>query len=394
MDPETVVIGTEPTIEAPQTTVLDTSNSTSGAGEPSPSDLVEKPESLRDTLKAEMKADTDAREEEPEEKPKEEAKEEKKEEKGRTPDGKFAKKEEPKEAVEEEKAPEAEKPSEEKAKVEPEDKGGKPKLDAPQNFLPNAKEKWHNTPHEVRSEVHRVIQEAQASIEEHKQTTARYEELRQFDEGARRNGLDLRESLERVAQLEDLLQANPLAGMAAVLRDAGPRKPDGNPLSLYEFAEAIVRMGPDGYNRAVQVQQQPQQQQPNDEVAALKAEVERMKAVQQFNPIIERFRAENPRYDDLEEDIAFFLKSGKIPLSLSASDRLSAAYDMAVRINPSASGEPENFGESPKADTRAGDFGGKSIKSAPGAVTPEAETVAGLSIKDALRAELKRTRAN
>src|SRR3546814_11090392 len=56
--------------------------------------------------------------------------------------------------------------------------------------------------------------------------------------------------------------------------------------------------------------------------------------------IIDPFKRDHPRYAELEQDIAFFLQSGKIPTSLSPSDRLAAAYDMAERINPPSHAEP------------------------------------------------------
>src|SRR3546814_16478641 len=67
--------------------------------------------------------------------------------------------------------------------------------------------------------------------------------------------------------------------------------------------------------------------------------------------IIDPFKRDHPRYAELEQDIAFFLQSGKIPTSLSPSDRLAAAYDMAERINPPSHAE-HRAAEDRKSDVK------------------------------------------
>src|SRR3546814_5939592 len=68
---------------------------------------------------------------------------------------------------------------------------------------------------------------------------------------AARNGVDLRQTLAEVKHLEDLMEANPLAALNAILLRSGPRKADGQPVSLFEMAAHIVQMGQDGYHKAV-----------------------------------------------------------------------------------------------------------------------------------------------
>src|SRR3546814_19579152 len=92
--------------------------------------------------------------------------------------------------------------------------------------------------------------------------------------------------------------------------------------------------------------------------------------------IIDPFKRDHPRYAELEQDIAFFLQSGKIPTSLSPSDRLAAAYDMAERINPPSHAEHraadiDGLEPDRRADTAF--RGSKSIKSAPGSVSEDTE---------------------
>ena len=266
--------------------------------------------------------------------------------------------------------------------------------DAPANFLPRAKELWRNTPNEVKAEINRVLSEAEKATEAYK----RYDDLREFDELAKSNGRDLRESLMKLNHIENTMQQNPIAALNAILAEVGPRKADGQPINIMEVAQFLSQQGPQGYQQIMQRSQQQEMQARGDsEVESLRAEIERMKAEAAAREIIEPFAAKNPRYRELEEDIAFFLQSGKVPAGLSPSERLAVAYDMAARINPPSNVSPASPSE-PAPDRRAdADFGGstKSIKSSPGSVAEDVDSVAagGESIEDSIRKELRRMKA-
>ena len=139
-------------------------------------------------------------------------------------------------------------------------------------------------------------------------------------------------------------------------------------------------------------QPDPQVQQMGTKVQQLEATIESMRHEQAAATIIEPFRAANPRYDELQDDIAFFLQSGKIPASLSPQEKLEAAYDMAVRINPAShdNDAPPQTDLEPARRADESFSAGKSIKSAPGAITPTMEPQRGRSIGDTLRAQMKR----
>jgi hypothetical protein len=356
----------------------DTENDAAGGGKAA----IAEP-SARDDVAAAFK-EAEEKEEDKAEKPKPEPKEEVKAEP--KAEAKAEPKEEPKEAPEakEEKAePEGDK--------EPKAEKGK-HHEAPEKFLPAAKELWRNVPHPVRAEVHRVLSEAEAANEQYK----RYDDLRPFDELAKSNGRDLRESLLKLNEVENLLQANPIAGLNAILAEIGPRKQDGQPYTMMEVAQFIAQRGQQGYQQIVQNGQQVQQQQAGHaQIEALQTQIAQMKVEAATRDIVEPFRAANPRYDELQDDIAFFLQSGKIPASLSAPEKLAAAYDMAVRINPAShvSDAPASGGE-PADNVRAGDFGGRSqsIKSSPGSVSDDTTDTATSdeSVLDSIRAVQRR----
>lgn len=373
----------------------------SGAGAPViPADKPDpKPESVRDAVSAAMKEDAPA-----DAKPDQDTDENKGEkaaEKGaegpqdetkgkeapkapeRGPDGKFAGKEK---AAEEAPAADAPKPD-----AKP-DNGRH--IEAPSKFLPDAKETWRNTPRAVQRDVENMVREHEATVTQYREAAERYEPIRQFDEAARQTGrAGVHESLAEVAQLEDLMGKNPIAAVNQILMRAGPRKPDGSPVSLREFVQVVAQMDQNAYNQAVQ--RTPQHQAPqndNSEVAQLKQQMAQMQARQLVASVIEPFKADHPRYDELADHIAMFLKSGIIPDGLNEHERLAAAYDMAERINPPSNVEPATPAR-PDPDSRVDDPpAAKSIKSAPGSVSDDMEPERGGSIKELLADELKRQR--
>ena len=374
----------------------------SGGGAPK---VDPEPKSLRDTISEVVKAGNEDPKAEPEVEAKAEAEadkeaDDKSDKKAPKDDGKADKEPSSKEPADKE--PEGKDPADEdaddatadKEKPDAADKDEpvrkKPSDDAPKKFMPDAKEKWANVPNVVKRDINNMLREHEEQTAKTAKATERYENIRDFDELAQANGRDLRDSLMRVHHIENELASNPVSALNRILIEAGPRKPDGQPVSLFEVAQYIVQQGHQGYQQMVAQQPQAQQQpQANPEVEQLKQQVAQMQQQQLATSIIDPFRAANPRYDELKEDIAFFLKSGKIPAGYSPSERLEAAYDMAARINPASNIKEDDIPESPAAESFAGS---KSIKSAPGAVSNTMELERGGSIRDVLERERKRIR--
>lgn len=373
-------------------TVLDEGPTASPEGGGAPP-IADKPTSIQDDLQSVFneaaEADEKAKEAKPE--PKEEADAKAKPEPVEKAVEKEAK--EPKEDV-----PAGKKEAEPKEEVAPAPKAEKGKrdiLEAPEKFLPTAKEKWINVPHEVRSEVHRAIQEAATVSDEFKAKSERYDSLREFDELAHSNGRDLRESLQKMSHIENMLQQNPIAGLNAILMEIGPRKADGQPFSMFEVAQHIAQAGQEGYQQMVRQPQAQQDSGQGSQIEALQAKIQSMEAQMVVRPIIEQFRAANPRYDELTKPIAFFLNSDMVPRNLSPEERLAAAYDMAVRVNPTSRVEPLQAQDGSGSERHVGDASGgpaKSIKSSLGTVdeNPGDMAASGESHRDSLLKELRK----
>lgn len=311
-----------------------------------------KPESVADSIRSVIK-ETDDKERAVAEKatdvkPKEAAKEV--EAKPRSEDGKFAGK--PKAEVTTEPAAQsgeqsvAEKPaSEQVAQDDKRTSEGRKYSEPPARFLPESRAKWANTPNEVKADFHRLTQEYEQEATKHKATVERYESLRQYDEMARNNGRDLKDSLVKMSQIEQALARSPVQGLEMILREIGPRKPDGSPVSLYELAQHVTKLTPQQYQQNIGYQQQaqPRQQQADPKVAQLEQTVSQLQgmiAAQQASPIIDKFASEHPDYHALEQSIATVLKSGIIEqvhgTGLSPEQKLAQAYRIAGGQGPSS----------------------------------------------------------
>lgn len=373
--------GDIPTTEPLSTTIdADVTTSPSGGGTPK----VDAEPSLRDTIAAEVKKGNEAAEEaadtETDDKP--EAKTEEKPKAERGQDGKFASK------AKEETAEVDPKPE---PKVEEADTAKDAKhTEPPKSFLADSREKWLNVPRPVRRDIEIMARTHAEEIERTREATERYEGLRQYDDLARSNGRDLRQSVAKMAEVEDLLQRNPLAGLDAILREIGPRKQDGGYVSLYEIAQHIVEQ-PQAYQQSLQQAQQSQQPRVDPQLQAMQQQLMDTQAKLITAQVIEPFKAEHPRYDELQDSIAAFLNSDMISRSLSAAERLEQAYVMAERVNPALSQAFDDDAE-PAPDRRAADSlnGSKSIRSAPGAVSPEMVPERGGTIGEILRDEARR----
>ena len=263
----------------------------------------------------------------------------------------------------------------------------------PARFMPAEKELWRHVPNQLKSAVARIEREYAAEAETHAAARQFHEELREYDELAKRTGTTVKEALKSYVELEQsfardpsgtlprLLQKvgmNPMQAVLAVLKSAGA--------TPQQFAEH-VRLNPGQYQgQAMQPMRQPAQPAPDPMASRAMQEVQDLKhhLVRQevLTNVVDPFRAEHPRFDELQEDIAFFLNSGKIPDSMDDFERLAAAYDMADRINPASyRDEPQAEPAQPTALVNPV-AGKKSIRGAPtGGKAPAMRTP---SIRDAL----------
>lgn len=352
-------------------TTLEPEGTTTGGGGPPPA---ESAESHRESLEAVMKTVDDKKA--AEEKPAEKAQEAE------------VKAEKPVEAKPVEAKPVEQKQAEKPAEQEQDGK----RHEAPTRFSENAKAYWRNTPREVQNEIARWERES----EETKPRLERYEAIREFDEIAKTNGRDLRDSLVKINQFENMMKSNPIGALNAILQEIGPRRADGASVTLMDVAQHVVNQGQEGYQqtlRQAQVDQQRQQEQ-QQATEQQRAQIEQNKHLIKL-AYIEPFRAANPRYDELENHIAMVLHSDMIDKSLSPPDRLAEAYKLAERMIPASNRTSGDQAQALESARRADPdlSGSKSIKSSPGLVTDEdveERAKPGESIFESIQAEARR----
>ncbi|ESZ70014.1 hypothetical protein X727_15640 [Mesorhizobium sp. L103C119B0] len=268
----------------------------------------------------------------------------------------------------------------ETAKTEP----GKPATqtshaEAPARFKSDAAAmaEWEKAPDPVKAAVHRSIRELEAGIEKHRVPAEEFEKVRDFHELATKNNTTMRDAMTRYTNLERTLLSDPLKGIEAVCDYAG--------ISLRQLAAHVMGQKPD----EVQGQNDATIQQLKREIETLKHSVGGVTNTMQQQHVatidaqVQKFAADNPRFEDLAEDIAFFLKSGK-------TADLAEAYKLAEMLNPdpaasttTVSAAPQTrTAQDPQAQTLKGQ---KSITGAPSAGSDPATKRASTSIKDSLR---------
>lgn len=345
---------------------------------------------VEDAEKAEK--DKDAKAEKEEEKPA----------RKRSEDGKFVKAEKPEgQDAETEKGALERGATERAGQDEPRQSEGRKHAEPPARFLPEARAKWANVPNEVKAEFHRVSQEMEAEITRHREASQRYEAFKQFDEIARSNGRDLAtDSIPKVVQFEQMVRTNPIAALEFALREVGPRKADGTPVSLYEVAQYVVQNGPQSVQSAASAPMQQSGPAPEvyQEIERLRAEITAMRAETTVVPVVQRFIAEHPDFNALEPQIEKIITSGIIDQiygsGLSPEQKLAEAYRMAGGSVPSSRSDtplaPAAHSEAEPARPVNPDAGKKSVRGAPtdGATpaTDEIET----DLHEMLRKEMRK----
>lgn len=376
-------------------TVLDNSapDGTSGRGY-TPEPVEDTVKSVLQQVKAEAPTDEQPAEAEvdpkaePEVKAKEDKPAEVKEEapedaptKPRAKDGKFAKTE-PVEAAPDE-APQE-----------------KSEFAAPERLLPDAKERWTNTPRSVQRDISAFVTEVEQERAQYSERLERYENIRPFDELAKSNGRDLRESLAKINHIENLIQKDPIVGLDTVLKEMGSR------YSLYDVAQHIVNQGPQAYQQTVQqARGQMQEQQQQSYVQQLEQQVQQLaqeqKKIALKSDVIEPFRAANPRFDepDIQTEMALQInmlrahpKYAKAFNDLSYQGQLAIAYERADRqvpASPSKQASAQNGLDPYDARVEHDSSGTKSIKSGPGAVS-NSEDLTNLPLEELLKRNLSK----
>jgi hypothetical protein len=185
----------------------------------------------------------------------------------------------------------------------------------PARFSPAAKEAWASVPDEVRADVSRMEREFHAGFAKYKAAAERDASLTEFHARAAKGGTTVKEALSKYCVMEDLLRADTVKGLELICKNAG--------VSLRDIATRYLGQTPEESATILELRNEiaePEsciaghQQQKTDSTTA---------AVTKFASDPAHFR-----FEELSEDIAFFIESGR-------ADDLAEAYELAERLNPS-----------------------------------------------------------
>lgn len=248
--------------------------------------------------------------------------------------------------------------------------------DAPARFTETAKAKWASADPEIRGEVSRMERELTEGYKKHKEAAERDATLHEFHEMAKQSGKDLRTVVGDYVGMEQMLRSDPAKGLETILSRVG--------LTPRQYAEHVLGQSPDEQASKADATIHELKQ----ELAALKEQVGGVTQTfqrQQETAIktdVEKFAADHPRFEELAEDIAFFLKT--------RTKDLSEAYTLAERLNPATAQQASTTAASsaPVIDLASAqpDKGSKSINGAPSSTgaTQSGKRRAALSIDDSL----------
>ena len=175
------------------------------------------------------------------------------------------------------------------------------------------------------ADVKRRFTELQSGYEKHKSGSESWAKGQKFVEMAQAAGRDVWDVMDQYVQMENVLRDQPLQGFMHLAQRLGV-----NPADL---GNALIQAA---QGQPAQMQQQQQRYLTPEEARALaRQEAEAFYTERDALDMVQKFKADHPRFDELEEDISGMLAHPRIK-ALPVSERLKAAYEAAERLNPAA----------------------------------------------------------
>lgn len=277
----------------------------------------------------------------------------------------------------------------------------------PQRFAPPAKAEWEKVPESVRAEIDRALSENEKGIQKYKASAERFEELAEYDQLSQQYYKQpLKETLKNYAELDRGL-ANPETNLATLERLVSGMKYVGTDGQTYnwdmrQLAEYVLQQGEQG----VDTFQNPQadlQRKLDDALARLdrfekgqseretqRQQQERERATQTIQERINEFATQNPRFNELWEDVELELHNPRFEAGKDPIHRLQKAYEKVAQLKPAPSLSPP-APDLPAQDTAAQTRRGTaSITGAPSGSTPAGKRQVASSPREAARMALSK----
>jgi hypothetical protein len=254
--------------------------------------------------------------------------------------------------------------------------------EAPSRFSDDAKKEWATAPESVRKETERAIKELTDGFQKYKASAERDSTLNEFHEMAKASGKELSGVVREYVNMENKLRTDLLGGLNDICERVG--------VSMRDVAAHVMGQKPEeqaSHQDATIRELKQQIGRLEQQLGGVTQTIEQQREQATLTEI-NKFAAEHPRFEELAEDISFFLKSGR------AKD-LPEAYQLAERLNPAPEAAPT---EKPPAASSAApeppvhpDKGSKSINGAPSpGSTPAAKKRVTKSLDESLNAAFGR----
>ncbi|KQZ25843.1 hypothetical protein ASD50_20690 [Mesorhizobium sp. Root552] len=247
--------------------------------------------------------------------------------------------------------------------------------DAPARFKSDAaaSQEWGNTPEPVKAAVNRTIRELEAGVERYRADAASFEDVRAFDELAKKSGTTMKAAMSNYVGIEMKLREDPLGGLNQICENMG--------YSLRDIAAQIMGQTPDqaasqsdATIRALKQQIADLTQQVGGVTTSIQEQ--NLASVQKQ---LEAF-ASDPAHSRMEE------LSDEITRQINMGFDLAEAYRRAELLNPlppaPVIAAPQTRIPDPTPQTRKGSL---TVTGAPGAGSDPARRAASSSIRDSIR---------
>lgn len=194
----------------------------------------------------------------------------------------------------------------------------------PARLSAEAKAAWATLPPAVKADVHRTIREMEGGIEKYRTEASRWQtDIAPFETLAQQYGMDIKGVLADYEGMARMMATDPVRVFDTLATRHG--------FTLQDVAAKVLGQDLDDYARQT-AQKITRLQQENMELKR-QTQTYTQRQQQEVQSFIADFAVKNPRYSELEPQIAGILRSGLVTAS-EPRMRLQEAYEIADRLRP------------------------------------------------------------
>lgn len=243
--------------------------------------------------------------------------------------------------------------------------------EAPSRLSPEAKAAWATLPPAVKADVHRTIREMEGGIEKYRTEATRWQtDVAPYEQLAQQYGMDIKGVLADYEGMARMMATNPVQVFDTLAKRHG--------FTLQDVAANVLGQDLDEYAKQTS-QEIARLQQENMELRR-QTQTYTQRQQQEVQSFIADFAVRNPRYSELEPQIAGILRSGLVTAT-EPRMRLQEAYEIADRLKPAPRTAPAPQTPAIADQTRKGQL---SITGAPGSGSNPANRKTPASAREAL----------